>query len=228
MTYVVSDLNGHLDVFRDLLEKISFSEKRDVMYVLGDIVDYGPQPMELVQDLSTRINVYPIAGDRDYTAARLLTAYEKMLKTGERPADFAEEMADWIRDGGRTTMEEYRQLDDDDREGVLDYLTDMPLYEEVTVGGRDYLLLHRGIYDFTPNLDLDELEPEDFFSESPDPADTYFKDRITVVGHMPTAETQNTEPRIYRGNGIIFINCGLAQGGRLGCLRLEDGAEFYV
>ena len=129
MTYVVSDLNGHLDVFRDLLEKISFSEKRDVMYVLGDIVDYGPQPMELVQDLSTRINVYPIAGDRDYTAARLLTAYEKMLKTGERPADFAEEMADWIRDGGRTTMEEYRQLDDDDREGVLDYLTDMPLYE---------------------------------------------------------------------------------------------------
>ena len=86
MTYVVSDLNGHLDVFRDLLEKISFSEKRDVMYVLGDIVDYGPQPMELVQDLSTRINVYPIAGDRDYTAARLLTAYEKMLKTGERPA----------------------------------------------------------------------------------------------------------------------------------------------
>ena len=87
MTYVVSDLNGHLDVFRDLLKKISFSEKRDVMYVLGDIVDYGPQPMELVQDLSTRINVYPIAGDRDYTAARLLTAYEKMLKTGERPAD---------------------------------------------------------------------------------------------------------------------------------------------
>ena len=45
MTYVVSDLNGYLDVFRDLLEKISFSEKRDVMYVLGDIVDYGPQPM---------------------------------------------------------------------------------------------------------------------------------------------------------------------------------------
>ena len=84
------------------------------------------------------------------------------------------------------------------------------------------------LYDFTPNLDLDELAPEDFFSESPDPADTYFTDRITVVGHMPTAETQNTEPRIYRGNGIIFINCGLAQGGRLGCLRLEDGAEFYV
>ena len=72
MTYVVSDLNGHLDVFRDLLEKISFSEKRDVMYVLGDIVDYGPQPMELVQDLSTRINVYPIAGDRDYLFLTIL------------------------------------------------------------------------------------------------------------------------------------------------------------
>ena len=228
MTYVVSDLNGHLDEFHDLLEKINFREKYDVMYILGDIVDYGPRPIELIQDISTRINVYPVAGDHDYTAARLLTAYEKMLKTGEKPADFADDMADWIRDGGRTTMEQYRELEDDDREGVLDYLTDMPLYEQVTVGDKDYLLLHRGIYDFTPNLDLDELTPDDFFSESPDPSDTYFTDTITVVGHLPTTEAENVDARIYRGNGILFINCGVSQGGRLGCLRLEDGAEFYV
>ncbi len=50
MTYVVSDLNGHLDVFRDLLKKISFSEKAGCDVCAGDIVDYGPQPMELVQD----------------------------------------------------------------------------------------------------------------------------------------------------------------------------------
>lgn len=228
MTYVVSDLNGHLDEFRELLEKIGFSEKHDIMYVLGDIVDYGPQPIELVQDLSMRVNVYPIAGDHDYTAARMLTAYEKMLKTGQKSEGFAEEMSDWIRDGGRTTMEEYRQLDDDEREGVLDYLTDMPLYEEATVGGRDYLLLHCGIYDFTPNLELDELEPDDFFAESPEPDSTYFEDKITIVGHMPTTEASNVDASIYHGNGILFINCGLAQGGRLGCLRLEDGAEFYV
>lgn len=228
MTYVISDINGHLDEFRELLQKINFREKRDIMYVLGDIVDYGPQPIELIQDLSLRVNVYPVAGDHDFTAARMLSAYEKMLKTGERSADFAEELGEWIRDGGRTTMETYRELEDDDREGVLDYLTDMPLYEEVTVGGRDYLLLHRGIYDFTPNLELEDLEAEDFFSESPDPSDTYFEDKITIVGHTPTTEAENAEARIYHGNGIIFINCGLAQGGRLGCLRLEDGAEFYV
>lgn len=228
MTYVISDINGHLDEFRELLQKINFREKRDIMYVLGDIVDYGSQPIELIQDLSLRVNVYPVAGDHDFTAARMLSAYEKMLKTGERSADFAEELGEWIRDGGRTTMETYRELEDDDREGVLDYLTDMPLYEEVTVGGRDYLLLHRGIYDFTPNLELEDLEAEDFFSESPDPSDTYFEDKITIVGHTPTTEAENVEARIYHGNGIIFINCGLAQGGRLGCLRLEDGAEFYV
>ena len=174
------------------------------MYVLGDIVDYGPQPMELVQDPSTRINVYPIAGDRDYTAARLLTAYEKNAENRGDRRILRRGMADWIRDGGRTTMEEYRQLDDDDREGVLDYLTDMPLYEEVTVGGRDYLLLHRGIYDFTPNLDLDELAPEDFFSESRILPTRILRTESRSWGGCPTAETQNTEPRIYRGNGIIF------------------------
>lgn len=228
MTYVMSDINGHLEEFHQLLEKIDLRENKDVLYVLGDIVDYGPQPIELIQDLSLRVNVYPVAGDRDFTAARMLSGYEKMLKTGERSEDFAEEMADWIRDGGCTTMEAYRQLDDDEREGILDYLTDMPLYEEVTAGGRDYLLLHRGIYDFTPNLELEELEPEDFFSESPDPTERYFEDKITIVGHTPTTEAENVEARIYHGDGIIFINCGLALGGRLGCLRLEDGAEFYV
>ena len=30
------------------------------------------------------------------------------------------------------------------------------------------------------------------------------------------------------GNNSIFIDCGLGRGGRLGCLRLEDGKEFYV
>lgn len=228
MTYVVSDLHGHLEEFRQLLEIIDFSEKKDVMYVLGDIVDCGPDPIGLVNDLSVRVNVYPVAGEHDFTALRMMEGYETMLRTGERDPEFVGEMTDWINDGGQPTMDAYRQLDKDAREGVREYLSDMPLYEELNVKGQDYLLLHEGIYDFTPNLYLEDLEPEDFFSEAIDPTAHYFDDRIIIAGHTPITEENGGDAKIFHGNGTILIDGGLAEGGRLACLRLEDGREFYV
>lgn len=231
MTYVVSNLHGHFDEFHRLLQTISFHNDRDILYILGDIVDYGPKPMELINDLSVRLNVYPIAGEHDYTAVRMLTAFEQM-QSGKAPSpDFMQEMAAWIHDGGQSTMEGYRALDADAREGVLDYLSDLPLYEEVTVKGRTYLLLHAGIVDFYSDMtveDLDDLGPEDFFTESLDPGATYFENTTMIVGHTPTSEMKGGNNRILRGKGSIFMDCGLGRGGQLGCLRLEDGEEFYV
>ncbi len=232
MTYVVSNLHGHLDEYKSLLQIIKFSAERDVLYVLGDIVDIGPNPMGLIEDMSLRLNVYPIAGEHDFLAARMLMGYEKMqtaMQKGQSPDPaFAAELTDWIKEGGEPTLSGYRALDKDMQEGVVDYLTDMPLYEEVTVNGRDYLLLHEGIYDFTPDMELDWLEPEDFFSEAPDPTAKYFEDKTIIVGHTPTSEANGGADRIFYGNGTIFIDCGLGRGGRLACLRLEDGKEFYV
>ena len=85
MTYVVSDLHGCFSKFQQLLKTIHFGD-RDVMYVLGDMVDYGEEPMELLCDLSMRYNVIPILGEHDYRAYRLLTALDGMLK-GEASAD---------------------------------------------------------------------------------------------------------------------------------------------
>ncbi len=232
MTYVISNLHGHLAEFHQLLDTIHFHNKRDTMYILGDIAGIGPEPIALINDLSFRTNVFCIAGEHDLTAAKMLSGYEKMMegaKNGESPdPDFVQAMTEWITDGGRTTMEAYRELDDDGREGVLDYLMDMPLYEEINVEGKDYLLLHCGIYDFCDNLDLDELEPQDFFSEAIDATAHYFDDKTIIAGHTVTTEDNGGEGRIFYGNGSILIDCGLGRGGRLGCLRLEDGAEFYV
>ena len=232
MTYVVSNLHGHFEEYKALLQTIRFNADRDVLYVLGDIVDIGPEPMALIEDMSYRLNVYPIAGERDFTAVKMLSGYEKMqaaMAKGEAPdPEFVTELTAWIKDGGEPTLSAYRSLDKDMQEGVLDYLSDMPLYEEVTVGGRDYLLLHQGIYDFTPDVELDWLEPDDFFSESIDPTAPYFEDKTIIVGHTPTGRENGGADRIFYGNGTVFIDCGLGRGGRLACLRLEDGKEFYV
>lgn len=229
MTYVVSDLHGCFEQFKRLLKEISFNDN-DVMYVLGDVVDYGDESMELLCDLSMRFNVIPIVGDHDFRALRLLTELDKMLRDGVTPEpEVLSEMADWVREGGQTTLEGFKVLDEDMREGVLEYLADFSLYEEVEVKGKKYLLLHAGIADFDPETPLEDYMPEDFITEPLDPERAYFKDVTVVAGHIPTYEIPGGERgRIYRGDGCIIMDCGSAFDEAMGCLCLDNGREIYV
>jgi len=228
MTYVVSNLHGNYTKFKELLKTINFKDT-DIMYVLGDIVDYGDESMELVGDLSIRYNVYPIVGEHDYTAVKMLSGFEKMLKSGETPdKKFITQMTQWVADGGQSTLDSFRTLDAEMKEGIIDYLSDMTLYEEVEVGGKEYLLVHAGIAGYKTGVDLEELKPEAFFTEALDLTKKYFDDKTIIVGHTPTTEDNGGDGKIFFGNGSIAIDCGEARGGTVGCLRLEDMKEFYV
>ena len=221
MTYVVANLHGALDKYQALLQKIRFS-KNDILYVLGDTADYGEDAVALLTELSMCDNVYPVAGEHDFLALRMLSGFDRMLKSGSMPdADFAAEMTAWSREGGAATLEGFRALDNDMREGLLDYLSDFALYEEVEAGGKDYVLVHAGIDCFDPLKPLDAYEPEDFFVVPEKQA--YYEDRIVVVGHAPTKSGS-----IEREGNIIRIDCGIKDGGKLGCLCLETGEEFYI
>ena len=141
MTYVISDIHGNLEKFNEILEKIHFTDN-DVMYVIGDIVDMGDAPMELLCDLSMRYNVIPIVGDHDLTALRLLRELDKVLRGGASPdPEIMGELTDWIRKGGAHTIEGFKELDDEMKEGVLEYLEELSLYEEVEVRGKKYLAI---------------------------------------------------------------------------------------
>ncbi len=228
MTYVVSNLHGNYTKFKKLLELIDFKEA-DIMYILGDIVDFGEESMELVGDISVRYNVYSIVGEHDFMAVKMLTGFEKMLKSGEVPdKKFIEEMTEWSENGGAVTLASYRALDEEMREGIIDYLSDMTLYEEIQIGDRDYLLVHAGIANFAKDIELDALAPEAFFSEALDLTKRYYDDKIIIVGHNPTTEENGGNGKIFYGNNSIDIDCGEARGGAIGCLRLEDGREFYI
>ena len=230
MTYVTGNLHGCYTKFMELLRQIKFRD-RDIMYVLGDIVDIGDEPMELVCDLSMRYNVYPIAGEHDFRAVRMLSGFQKMLSAGNTTPDakFISEMQQWMAEGGQSTLDGYRGLDAEMKEGVIDYLSDLGLYEEVTVGGKQYVLVHAGIGDLAEGGEGD-LAPEAFFDApidftvaSPSPGKT------VIAAHIPTSDIPGAEEgKIFRGDGVIALDCGAGRGGRIGCIRLEDGAEFYA
>ena len=229
MTYVMSDIHGNYHAFKKMLEQINFSDS-DVLYIAGDIVDYGEEGIELICDISMRENVYSIVGDHDFEALKMLSKFEKMLKSGEAPdAEFAKGMNDWVHDGGTYTLEGFRKLDEDMREGVLDYLSDMALFEEVTVNGRDYLIVHAGIRNFASDTDLESLAPEDFIYEGLDPDAGYYDNKVIIAGHIHTNELPDADKdMIYYGNGTIFLDCGSQESGILGCLCLDNGKEYYV
>lgn len=223
MTYVISDIHGNYQKFCEMIEKIHLRDE-DLLYVLGDTVDVGDEPIALIEDLSMRPNVYTIAGEHDYLAARMLAGFDKMLKSGATPdPEYIAEMTAWVKDGGQTTLESFRTLDNEEREGVLEYLEEMTLYEDLLVKGKRYVLTHAGIADYDADAELDEYLPEDFFSEPLDASYALIDGATVVVGHVPTRSG-----KIERGEGSIFLDCGACEGGKLGCLCLDTGKEYYV
>ena len=55
-TYVMSDIHGNYRAYKAMLEKINFN-REDMLYILGDILDRGPNPIRIILDLMERFNV---------------------------------------------------------------------------------------------------------------------------------------------------------------------------
>ena len=71
MIYAVSDIHGCYEQYQEILDKIGFSAA-DMLYVLGDVLDRGPQPIRILEDMAGRYNVIPIIGNHEYMALSVL------------------------------------------------------------------------------------------------------------------------------------------------------------
>lgn len=234
MIYVVSDIHGCYDEFCQLLDKINFTDN-DEMFILGDMVDRGPKPIELLLDLMERPNIYPVLGNHDYMALTVLKKMNVEITEGNAEthlsADDIMSYLHWTQDGGDVTAKQFSKLTEWEKEDVLDYLADCSIYEDLLVNGKRFVLVHGGIEHFSEEKDLEEYDFSDFLFRAPDYNRRYFSDANTylVTGHTPTLGIPGHEkPEIYRGNGHIAIDCGCVFGGRLAAICLDTGEEFYV
>lgn len=235
MIYTVSDLNGCLDEWQALLKKIRFSDN-DTMFVLGNCIDYGPEPIELLHDLMSRPNVFPILGNHEWMFARCARHIPAEANMDNLMSFFDDitvrDLAQWAADGGQTTLAQFLALDEESREAIVDYIGEMTLFEETEADGVSFVLVHSGIEEFAPEQPLEEYPPSAFLLAQPKPGSEYFADKTVIVGHQPTFSLEGGKPgKILDDGGIIYINCGVAhkdKDGCLGCLRLDDFEEFYV
>ncbi|WP_330404021.1 fructose-bisphosphatase class III [Lachnospira multipara] len=228
----MSDIHGQYDMFMELLETINFKET-DTLYVLGDVLDRGPHPIKVLRKLMKTPNAICMVGNHELMAVKCLEFLMKEI-TDMSIEELDEEMLDnlvnWQYNGGKSTIDEFGELNPDEKQDVLDFIKEFLIYEEVTVSGRDYLLVHGGLGNYSPEKDIEDYSLHELIWMRADYDVQYFKDKFVITGHTPTQSIEDN-PRpgfIYRKNNHIAIDCGAHySGGRLAAICLETGEEFY-
>ncbi len=233
MIYCVSDIHGRYDKYQALCMSLKNS---DILYVLGDVIDRGPDGVKILQDMMARPNVIGLLGNHELTAAMCLPWLMEEITdasieslTGVQLGAFQ----DWLANGGVPTLRALRALSQSERQDILDYIRDMDIYAEIEAGGRTFVLTHAGLAHFAPEKPLPDYSLEDFLFSHPTPESVYWPDKTLIFGHTPTrilweAAGEPPKDEIFHGEGFIDIDCGCGFNGRLGGLRLETMEEIYI
>ncbi len=232
MNYVMSDIHGEYDKFLEMLQKIDLQDD-DTLYILGNVVDRGEEPIEVLTELTYYSNIYTILGDHDRIAAEVLSMIMDDISDGDI-SDISPETvkaaSEWRKIGGAKTIEGFVQLSVEERQDLLDFLCDFMPFEVVDIGDKTFILVHQGLGNFDKNGEkLKKYSIKDLTETPVDYERQYFDDDsiFIVSGHVPTYELCG-EDRIYQSHNNICINCGVADGKRLACLCLDTMEEFYV
>ena len=69
---MISDIHGNYNAYMDMLKKIQFDDD-DILYILGDILDRGPNPIQIILDVMKRPNVEVLAGNHCVMALECLS-----------------------------------------------------------------------------------------------------------------------------------------------------------
>ena len=231
MIYVTSDLHGYpLEKFRKLLAKAGFSDE-DFLFVLGDVIDRGDEGLRLLRWMAEQPNVQLILGNHEAMLLRCAFLFQEAEAAKELSQEDMEQLALWRSNGAAPTMDAFRELlhtKPDVLEGILDYLGDAPLYDFVNISGRQFILVHAGLGNFSADKPFHRYEPEELLWERPGLQTRYLEGATVVFGHTPTYHYGEE----YRGQAVktdtwICIDTGAAAGGSPMLLRLDDMAEFY-
>ena len=202
MRYIISDIHGCYGQYQMSLEKIHFSGN-DKLYVLGDAVDRGPEPVKVLQDMMRRSNVIFILGNHDFILYTLMKKLSVEITADNYDKHLTQEIllsySMWCRDSGQITADQFGKLSYSGKMEISDYIAESSLYEEIENNGKVYNLIQAGLANFSPGKDLDAYSLYDFL-----------------------------EDEVYRKNGHIAMDCGCVTGEKLAAFCVETEEVIYA
>jgi serine/threonine protein phosphatase 1 len=233
MIFATSDIHGYpLDSFLGMLEKAGFSPD-DRLYVIGDVIDRnGDGGVAMLRWMMRQENVTLIRGNHEAMLLECDFVFTRDVDMADlRKVTLEQEysLLRWHRNGCLPTIENLLKLKEEDPEELeklLDYIRSAPLYMELAVPMKRFVLVHGGLNGFSPEKPLDEYEADDMVWTRPSPEDRYWEDRLVVLGHTPTRYF-GCRGRMYATDTWVDIDTGAAGGGSPMLLRLDDMCEYY-
>lgn len=233
MVYVISDLHGYpLDKFIKLLESADFGSN-DFLYILGDVIDRnGDGGAKMLYWLTQQPNIQLLLGNHEAMLLSCDFIFEDISGntiTTATTTENKELLNNYILNGGDVTLQGLKELSQEQRIDILAYLRDCPLYEALTVNSKDFLLVHAGLDNFSPDRKITDYTPDDLLWAWPELEDEYYPDIITVFGHTPTMSyDKKYKGKIIKTRTWIDIDVGAAYGEKPVLLRLDDFKEFRL
>ena len=243
MIYACSDIHGQYDYFTEMLSKINFNNE-DYMYIIGDVIDRGPDSIKLLRLIMKMDNVKMLIGNHEDMMIKSLLFHDNV------------QFSTWMANGGDVTYEEFIKLDDDVQNEILHFLYKSPVaITNLKVEDNIFYLVHACHLNYYVDGEIlyCDLYTEDIkkcvwsrdygymnkqlnnklYKEL---YDQYPKDMKMLIGHTPVyftnygKVTSEGRPMISRSmSGHLYnLDCGCASGLPLGCIRLNDMKEFYT
>ncbi len=224
MDYGISDIHGHYGPFCRLMDKIKFGGG-DRLFVLGDMIDKGPDSIRLAKLLFSMPNVYCIAGNHEYDFLKYYRAM--MQKTEDYDRVFAA-LCKYFPDGNLLDWE------------TVDRFDLLPFYIETD----DFIGVHAGI-----PVRNGELLPVSQATCEQLVYDRRFKDpdvlpqkgKCVLFGHTPVRYLTGKDeillypraPRLAGGRSIadyckVHLDTGTYLSGVLGCFSVGTCQCHYA
>ena len=194
--YVMSDLHGNYEGFISILEQIHFSEA-DELYVDGDIVDRGRDGIKILQYMMMQPNIYPIIGNHEYALMQVLDFVTQEITEetiGKIDEKTLQNIIEYQNIGGQVTLDEFHKLSKEEQRDIMEYLEEFAAYEEISVKGKEFIIIHAGFINFRPERKMEDYQLYELIFKAPNYERVYFEDKYLVTGHLPTRAIYGAKP----------------------------------
>jgi serine/threonine protein phosphatase 1 len=207
--FAIGDIHGCADELERLMKKIPIDYGHDTLVFIGDYIDRGPHPYEVVDCLIDFKVRHP-------NTVFLKGNHEEMLENYLQGTD----RFTYLANGGQETLDSYlRRAKTSDAVPIpsnhLGFFQSLALFYQT----EDYIFVHAGL---RPKVSLEKQDPKDLLWIRDKFLSSKFNfGKRVIFGHTPFPEPL-VEPN------KIGIDTGAVYGNRLTCVQLPELLFFSV
>lgn len=218
-TYVCSDLHGEFPAYKAIIKQL---KKNDKLYILGDVIDRGPDGIKILQDIMKR---------KDKGQVEFLIGNHELMMIQSL---FLGEKNDWDKNDNTETKESFKKLSTGEQTKLKEFLLNSFVYKNIGVKSRKIHLVHaRSVQSENDNRDMtvremieegqmDMMTKALWDSPGYDCASGEIakKGTTTIIGHTPNRMVE------CRDN-YIDVDCGAGYYGNASLVDLTKGNVKY-